>query len=134
MREIKFRAKRIDNGEWVHGDLINSHCDMETYIYQEQCIDNSTIFLIEVIPETIGQFTGLPDKNGVEIYEGDVVKATNTENVGEIKYISEHSAFVVYSKDENGAYYEYMNQGLTQQYFEVIGNIHDNPELLEEKQ
>jgi len=78
-------------------------------------------------------FTNLLDKNKKRIFEGDIVRAINTGNIGEIKYVSEHGAFVVRSKDKTGQYYEYLDLGLCLNFFEVIGNIHENPELLEAK-
>lgn len=85
----------------------------------------------EVLPESVGQWTGLVDKNGKEIFEGDVIKAENAQNIGGIKYVHEHGSFLVYSHDENGAYYEYLDIGLCEKYFEIIGNMIDSPELME---
>lgn len=66
MRKIKFRGKRVDNDEWVYGDLLRMHG--VPYIYPDPAPNGWNDY--EVIPDTVGQFTGLLDKNGKEIYEG----------------------------------------------------------------
>ena len=122
MREILFRGKRMDNGEWVYGSVLEqfnglygvdgfislydkAKCKMQTY---------------EVYCETVGQYTGLKDKNGKRIFEGDILKWDSMEwgcNYLEI------------------ANWDYelfdMRKNDWKEWCEVIGNIHDNPELLE---
>ena len=130
MRTIKFRGKRLDGGGWVIGWSLGPNL----IIPLDTKYTNTSMGLIlhdyyEAIPESVGQWTGLVDKHGKEIFEGDMVKAENTQNVGEIKYVHEHGSFLVYSHDENGAYYEYLDIGLCEKYFEVIGNVFDNGDL-----
>lgn len=135
MREIIFRGKRIDNGEWVYGDL-SQHKTGKKFIKT-----GSAVHSFEVIPETVGQFTGLTDKNGKKIFEGDVHCHYN-ERQGKNRYfIIKHGDFhdTVYSFDSYGWHFEEINgeniealQGNEHQYANIIGNIHDNLELLED--
>lgn len=140
MREILFRGKRTDCGEWVEGDLIQafrgnqlSVCSIMPY--------TPTAYCWKVDPETVGQFTGLTDKNGKRIFEGDIVKgiAYSVERIGVIVWIDEIASFGVrYFKSQNPTTWENSSilrcasMGKTDEFAaEIIGNIHDSPELLE---
>ena len=119
MREILFRGKRVDNGEWLYGCYY--HCIGTAY--GATFIVVNDFGFIEVIPHTVGQYTGLTDKNGVKIFEGDIVK--NSRDVGLLYYKEKNSAFTV--KGWEYGYWLWHDK----EDIEVIGNIYDNPELLE---
>ena len=135
MREILFRGKRIDNGEWVYGSL-----SME---YFDECgcvmISPTSDTCYKVVPETVGQFTGRRDKNCKMVFEHDILQLYRVWEDGTVdKYavavvlFSTHDqAYVLCcGNDLNVRYDDFGNWGKPE-YYEVIGNIHDNPELLE---
>lgn len=139
MRTIKFRGKRVDNGEWVYGYL---HLPIggENMMIQ---VSNTDSF--GVIPDTVGQFTGLLDKNGKEIYEGDILRGDeypfNCDGVdnyfAEIVWADNVCGFYRITHKKPQSCVSGMSHGIWSELddedaksFEVIGNIHDNPDLL----
>ena len=130
MRTIKFRGKRVDNGELVYGDLLRIHG--VPYIYPDPAPNGWMPY--EVIPDTVGQFTGLLDKNGKKIYEGDVIRSDcgNGEVRHLISFFDIIASFVAEMLPDNDINdYCTLSQAWILKYDkEVIGNIHDNPELL----
>ena len=131
MREILFRGKGAINGYWVYGDYVNH--GTKHYIYTEQ--EDVGYGWYEVDPKSLGQFTGLTDKNGKQIFEGDIVKFEDADcypyhedcftNAGEVCYCGR--GFTI--TDRVTVEMEDLIDGNTLDC-EVIGNIYDNPELL----
>jgi len=111
MRTIKFRGKRLGNEEWVYGYY---GITMKGKSYIDSIESNISMSHNIVIPETVGQFTGLTDKNGKEIFEGDIVRG-GIYLAYEVKWEYEECGW---------------NIGESVRLFEICGNIHDNPELL----
>lgn len=150
MREILFKAKRIDNGEWVEGHYYKMsetiYCFKEDYerkpvpehhyILQERMTDwglPNQMVQIEIDPETLCQFTGLTDKNGKRIWESDVVWLVynGEEHIYQIVWDNSELDFKATNGEENyGSNFEYL---LCCDEIEVIGNIFDNKELLQEE-
>ncbi len=141
-REILFRGKHVDNGEWVEGFLSKSRGMNRQLQY---CIDHEEqgVMLSSIIDfETLGQYTGLTDKNGIKIFEGDVVRQYSegldneylydeySSDIGRVFWYQGQARFLRTSKlfpDDCPTMCDYGE-------YEVIGNIHDNPELLEERE
>lgn len=117
MREILFRGKNVDNGEWIYGDYAAPFAFYPANIFKQ----DGNFEGVAVVPETVGQFTGLTDKNGRKIFEGDILKADN----GHIGYVAfSEGGFVKACR----CHFNFTNLYGDNQ--EVIGNIHDNPELI----
>lgn len=123
MREILFRGKRTDNGEWVEGfysaEEYNLNIRKIEYIPRIQIIGKCVS--LGVLPETVGQFIGEVDKNGRKVFEGDIVKFKN--ELFEVKFIEKYSRFSGVKPGVVFSVFLFSNS-------EVVGNVHDNPELL----
>ena len=127
MREILFRGKRISNGEWVYGGIVTSpHPNYNHPMVYAICSNMMDIFVDQ---DSIGQYTGLTDKNGTKIFEGDIVAIPGSKMQGlpaEIRYNLNGATFEI-----SRVGYSHITLWDTKEWCEVIGNIHDNPELLE---
>ena len=148
MHEILFRGKRIDSGEWAEGYyvpmgeyhyILTGRLELVPYLDFEHFLVN---------PETIGRFSGLTDRNGVKIFEGDIIRwHDNTElsvggQIAEVcfgKYRDAESVFddiyplgfYIRFSDKNCVTISWLDE--YKNYYDIIGNIHDNPELLKKK-
>lgn len=138
MREILFRGKQKDTGEWVQGDLHHNddtrfpmtligHVVMSRDKYIQQDLNFDGYDLCEVDPETVGQFTGLTDKDGTKVFEGDIIRV-NTDGQNILGWVS---------FERSGFHFRFGKHGtalLTEwaKPLKVIGNVHDTPELTKE--
>ena len=138
MREILFRGKRMDDGEWVEGYLVKAvggEC-MILPVTTEHCGGAEFSEGYHCDPTTVGQYTGLTDKNGKRIFEGDIVAQNwydydepRDDSFGKVVFCEYDCSFSVMDVNKDG----FMPLGRCGSYHwevEVIGNIHDNPELL----
>lgn len=124
MREIRFRGKSKETGKWVYGDL-RTICTTDgeitiNYPYKHEVSGLHVVMSIPVDPDTVGQFTGLRDAKGTEIYEGDLV---DTMALGMFEVIFDCGAFRI----AHGCIKFTMIEG---SYYEVVGNVHNAPELM----
>lgn len=127
MRTIKFRGKCAKEsryaGEWVYGSCVP--CEKSDDVLITAAIDDRCSCTYHVDPDTVGQFTGLFDKNGNEIYEGDIIR--DGEFMRVILWATEAAAFCSCSPYHSDI--KTRTSADEMRYYEVIGNIHDNPEL-----
>ena len=119
MREILFRGKKIDNDEWTYGFYFEHSIDGQKYSYIKYQTFDEGFVTNEVVADTVGQFTGLTDKNGKKIFEGDIVESPNGTQ-GFIEWQNAECAFLVNIGDDW--------QTMDDCPYEVIGNIYDNKE------
>ena len=147
MREFLFRGKRVDNGEWVYGSYY--HCCGTAY--GATFIVVNDFGFIEVIPHTVGQYTGLTDKNGVKIFEGDIIKegCGYEYQIGVVAFGDGYydggvcpfrgwfiDKFTLVRENEDNFVFacnDHNSLLLIADEFEVIGNIYDNKDLLKEE-
>lgn len=153
MREILFRGKRVDNGEWIYGGY--AKCNNREYILPDiDLIGKEWVFKnIEVIPESVSQFTGFTDINGKKVFEGDIVRDVSCylthllyvkQGIETLQQAEENKKWgkigvVKFCLDEVGScgccYQSFVGSGFKANEIdiskcEIIGNITDNPELL----
>lgn len=139
MREILFRGKTVCDGDWIYGGITWNPSRKKMFIHSD--FEDG-----EVIPKTVGQYTGLTDKNGTKIFEGDIVKIIDGKEIfiAAVKF-GDYNQPDKILKTHIGFYFDIANLasyrkdmgywfGKTFSEIEVIGNIHDNPELLEVNQ
>lgn len=134
MREILFRGKRVDNGKWITGYYFHYETCHEHFIITDMSYDMPD--MEQVIPETVGEYTGLKDKNGKKIFEGDII-AIDEDSIyyhtasGPVRtYKGMWVSFYLPDAHGRDCYDELYRINSER---EVIGNIHDNPELLQEE-
>ena len=139
MREILFRGKRKDNGKWVeghYGEYYSGKENVSCISISKETISGSLYY--DVIPETVGQYTGLTDKNGTKIFENDIVTVyynpkyvgVSKDRVGNFAVVFHDGCFmkrkITNPMSGDAGLYHFIQSD----EFEVIGNIHENPELL----
>lgn len=128
MREILFRGKRLDNGEWAYGFYVYApnHWKQQVHLIQPVGDDGRLTTLRKVDPETVGQFTGKFDKDGKRIFEGDICRVHNL--IYKVEFNYSFWGFEILSKK---VYCHPAFDSHCGERCEIIGNIYDNPELLE---
>lgn len=138
-REILFRAKRLDNGEWIEGFLLKvtvlekpfSFIFKDAFVYDGRDVKAACRAVVD--DDTVGQYTGRVDKHGKRVFEGDIIRLCDGIpgfDVGVVLWDNNDQAYrIVQNPAENVALDDFGNYGQPE-YYEVIGNVYDNPELL----
>ena len=129
MRDILFRGKRVDNGEWVYSSFIMQDKEHKVLLSEVELFDGEMWRAVD--PETVGEYTGLTDKNGTRIFEGDIIEVDRIYDTPqarprrfEVEWEESSGFFPLTVYGDNGDYF------IDTDRCEVIGNIWDNPELL----
>lgn len=139
MREILFRGKQTDNGEWVEGYYYKAKyyrtngelCDYITVPRLDEYIIPSPKYVVDA--STIGQYTGLKDKNGTKIFEGDIIYAVSNFDAANMVVVYDPAEFCLVLCEDYKTYkpgWGFKCLCYESFYMEVVGNIYDNPELL----
>ena len=134
MREILFRGKDIDTGKWAHGGYSiypHTRFPARPTIYE---VDHGCWHPVEIVPETLGQYTGMKDRNGKKIFEGDIVDCWS-EGVNAKGTVQQRKdgMWIIYPSWQKLIMWSLCPDEHCNTTVKIIGNIHDNPELLKEK-
>ena len=129
MREILFRGKRVDNKEWVYGDLIHTRGGHPLICARHDF--GSAVDGVEVDYNTVCQYTGMTDKNSKKIFEGDIIEDCNNR-IGYVAWLPQECGYVVvWGKSDSRLGHRNRGSGYYRDTtISVIGNIHDNPDLM----
>jgi uncharacterized phage protein (TIGR01671 family) len=139
MRTIKFRGKEVDTGKWMYGDLFQ-RTGFYPSIITSYIKDDGKIGYVEnaVIQDTIGQFTGLCDRHGTEIYEGDIIThlqhridGVGVLYEGHVEWRQEEGCYVFVDKIKTKDGRDAVRRLISCNDIRIIGNIHENPEFME---
>lgn len=123
-REIEFRGIRIDSGEWACGHFMKSNLNEKDWYIVADILKSE---LLPIIPKTLGQFTGLKDSNQVKIYEGDIIRHVNGKVRVNGEWIDNEEFYIV--EFRGCSFYPVSSMSLVSESIEIVGNIHQNPEL-----